>query len=51
MNHELLLILVVDGSSLHFDCVVSVAQLSEAEAAHMGEVVDFVHEGSVAVSV
>jgi hypothetical protein len=44
-------LLVVGGGGLHLDRVVAVAQLREAEAAHVREVVHLVHEGAVAVGV
>ena len=51
MNHELFGLLIVCGSGLHLDRVVTVAELSEAEAAHVRQVVYLVHEGTVAVCV
>jgi hypothetical protein len=52
VNHKLLSLLIVGGSSLHLDSVVSVAQLSEAEAAHVSEAVHLlIHEFLVSVGV
>lgn len=51
MNNKLFGLLIVGGGGLHLDRVVAVAQLSEAEAAHVRQVVHLVHEGAVAVGV
>ena len=42
---------VVFGGGLHFGSVVAVSKLGEAEAAHVLEAVDVLHEGQVAVGV
>ena len=42
INDELLGLGVVDGRGLHLDCVVAVAELREAEASDVVEVVDAV---------
>jgi len=51
VNHELFGLLIIRSSGLHLDRVVTVAELSEAEAAHVREVIDLVHKGTVAVCV
>ena len=51
MYHELFGLLIVSGRGLHLDRVVTVAELSEAEAAHVRQVIHLVHEGTVAVGV
>jgi hypothetical protein len=49
--NKLFSLLIVGSGGLHLYRVVAVAQLSEAEAAHVREVVHLVHEGAVAVGV
>ncbi len=51
MNHKLFGLLIVRGCGLHLYRVISVAKLSEAEAAHVRQVIHLVHEGTVAVGV
>jgi len=51
VNSELLSRVVVVGSRLHFRRIVAVAELSEAEAAHVLEAVDLSHDGQVALRV
>ena len=47
INRELLLIGVVDGRSFHLGRIITIAKLSEAEAAHVLEGGDIAHEGQV----
>ena len=51
VDHELLSFLIVLSSGLHLDCVVAIAELCEAEATHVGQVIYFFHEGPMAVCV
>jgi len=51
VNHEFFGLLIIRSRGLHLDRVVTVAELSEAEAAHVRQVIDLVHEGAVAVRV
>jgi len=52
VNNELLSLLVIGRSGLHLNGIVAVAQLGEAEAAHVREAVHFIsHELLVPVSV
>ena len=49
MNLKLFLGLIIGGSSFHFDCIVTVAELSKAEAAKHAKIVNFVEKVLVAV--
>ncbi len=45
MDYELLSLLIIGCRCFHLNCIVSIAQLGEAEATHVLEAIDFfVHE-------
>jgi len=51
VNRELLHRVVVNGSGLHLRCVISIAKLSKAEAAHMLKAIALLHELAMTLSV
>ena len=51
VDDEFLFLLVIRGRGLHLRRIVTVAELGEAEAAHVLERADFAHERQVALRV
>lgn len=50
LDCECLRCLVEDCSGLHLGCIVSIAELSETEASHIGQGINLIHEGQMSIS-
>jgi len=50
VNHEFLGLFIIGSCGFHLDRIVAIAQLCEAEAAHVREVIYLVHKGTVTIS-
>jgi len=51
LDCECLRCLVEDCGGLHLGCIISIAELSETEAAHIGQGINLVHEGQMSIGV